>query len=66
MKRRREIMVLVAAVVLIVAVWGVMSLVNEPLETAPVERTEDQNSGSNAPLETQPSPGTGADGQQMR
>lgn len=58
--QRREIWILVAVVVLIGAIWTVHSLIDTQVrtETAPVERSQQQNSGSNAPSQQVPAAGT--------
>jgi hypothetical protein len=51
--RRREIWIIVLVVVLIGAIWTVHSLIDSQVvtETAPIERSDQQNSGTNAPSE---------------
>ena len=58
--QRREIWILVLVVVLIGAVWTVHSLLDSQVitETAPVERSDQQNSGTNAPSQQVPAAGT--------
>ena len=58
--QRREIWILVLVVVLIGAIWTVHSLLDTQVvtETAPIERSDQQNSGTNAPSEQVPAAGT--------
>ena len=60
--RRREIWILVLVVVLIAAIWTVHTVLDSEVvtDTAPVERSDDQNSGANAPAERIAPAGTGA------
>lgn len=57
---RREIWILVLAVVLIGAIWTIHSSLDTVVATdqAPVERTDDQNTGTNAPNEQAAPAGT--------
>ncbi|MBS9720389.1 hypothetical protein JYU29_06795 [Tianweitania sp. BSSL-BM11] len=58
--QRREIWILVLVVVLIGAIWTVHTLLDQEMmtDTAPVERSDQQNSGTNAPSEQVPAAGT--------
>lgn len=56
--RQREILALVVVVALLVVGALVYYGVSSGFETTPLERTQEQNSGVNAPLEQAPSPGT--------
>jgi hypothetical protein len=55
---RRELMALLVAAVVIIGLLVAFFIVDVGWETTPVQRTEQQNSGGDAPSETLPSPGT--------
>ncbi len=61
MHPRRELMALLVAVVVIIGFLVAFFVIDVGWETTPVQRTEQQNSGGDAPSETLPSPGTVAD-----
>jgi hypothetical protein len=55
---RREILALVVLALVLVIAAVVYVFVNRGFDTTPVQRTEEQNTGVDAPSETAPSPGT--------
>jgi hypothetical protein len=57
--QRREIWIIIGVLVLIGAIWTVHTMLDSTVEdTAPVQRSDQQNSGTSAPNEQVPSPGT--------
>ncbi len=54
--RGRTVMALVAALIVLSGVAYLLT--DHGTDTTPVERTDEQNTGVNAPLEQAPSPGT--------
>jgi hypothetical protein len=63
MRPRREMMALLITAVVIVASLLAFFVVDIGGDPTPVQRTEQQNSGANAPSDTLPSPGTVKDAQ---
>jgi hypothetical protein len=59
MNRRGGVFPLIATAIIVIVLLVLFFFADFGLRTAPVERTGEQNSGTNAPAETVPSPGTG-------
>ena len=60
---RREVAALLATAIVLLACLVAYLAIERGPETTPTERTGEQNSGSDAPSETLPSPGTVEDPQ---
>ena len=60
---RREVAALLATAIVLLACLVAYLVIERGPETTPAERTGEQNSGSDAPSETLPSPGTVEDPQ---
>lgn len=58
MRRWMELRALIVTAIVVIAVVVAFLTIDGSRETAPVKRAQEQNSGANAPLERNASPGT--------
>lgn len=58
MSRKRELLAIVIVALIIAAIFVVHPMIDRNLTTAPLHKSEQQNSGSDAPAQTVPPAGT--------